>query len=188
MLDVVVSKADFARRCGVTRGRVSQWIRDGQIGGEALDGTGPRARIRADVALGMLRGRLDWFRAGSVADLGGSRGDVAAQKFQAAVAKTRAAVAHAELMEMKAGRESGKLVLKSAVDASIEAFGRATRNAYMSIVGWSEELYGAGQAGGLGAHTAMLRAKAIEFGHLLADLVLAEAAKSEPPDQGVENG
>ena len=88
MLNEVVSKGDFARRCGVTRGRVSQWLREGKIGPEALDGTGCRAPIKADVALGMLRDRLDWFRGGSVADLGGSRGDIAAQKFQGAAART----------------------------------------------------------------------------------------------------
>jgi hypothetical protein len=140
MLDEVISKAAFARRCDVTRGRVSQWIKSGQIGVEALDGTGPRARIRADVAVRMLRDRLDWFRAGSVADLGGSRGDVAAQKFQAAVARTRAAVAHAELMEIKLGRESGELLRRSDVYETMEVSGRAIKGAYMSIIGWSEEI------------------------------------------------
>lgn len=139
MLNEVVSKGDFARRCGVTRGRVSQWLREGKIGPEALDGTGCRARIKADVALGMLRDRLDWFRGGSVADLGGSRGDIAAQKFQGAAARTKSAVLHAELMQIKLGREFGELILRSDALAATEAAGRAIKVAYMEIVAWSEE-------------------------------------------------
>ena len=40
----VVAKADFARLVGVSRGRVSQWIAEGKISGDALDGSGRKAR------------------------------------------------------------------------------------------------------------------------------------------------
>jgi hypothetical protein len=190
VLDAVVSKADFARRCGVTRGRVSQWIHDGQIGVEALDGTGPRARIRADVAIGMLRDRLDWFRGGSVADLGGSRGDdvaqkfraaAAAQKFRGAAARTRAVDLQRELLEIKLARLKGELIPRAASIAGAESLGRATQRALKGIVGWNEELLAAGQNGGLAAISALLRAKSFELCNTVADMLTADA-EFEPPE------
>jgi hypothetical protein len=186
VLDAVVSKADFARRCGVTRGRVSQWIHDGQIGVEALDGTGPRARIRADVAIGMLRDRLDWFRGGSVADLGGSRAAAAAQKFRGAAARTRAVDLQRELLEIKLSRLKGELIPRAASIAAGESLGRATQRALKDIVGWNEELLAAGQNGGLAAISALLRAKSFELCNTVADMLTA-AAEFEPPDRGATN-
>jgi hypothetical protein len=55
----LMRKAEFARRCGVSRTRTSQWIKAGQIDGTALVGTGRDMRIDADVALKQLRTRLD---------------------------------------------------------------------------------------------------------------------------------
>lgn len=40
-------------------GSISQWISDGKIDGDALDGQGPRAKIRVAVADEQLRQRLD---------------------------------------------------------------------------------------------------------------------------------
>ncbi|MCP3477663.1 hypothetical protein NLM33_46800 (plasmid) [Bradyrhizobium sp. CCGUVB1N3] len=40
-------------------GSISQWISDGKIDGDALDGQGPRAKIRIAVADEQLRQRLD---------------------------------------------------------------------------------------------------------------------------------
>jgi hypothetical protein len=54
----VVRKAAFARLCGVTRGRVSQWIAAGQIGPEAIIGEGRFARIDVALAKEHLRLRL----------------------------------------------------------------------------------------------------------------------------------
>lgn len=45
-----MSKADFARECNVSQARVSQWISEGKIGPECLDGEGRTARIRVDLA------------------------------------------------------------------------------------------------------------------------------------------
>lgn len=53
------SKGDFARRCNVSPGRVSQWIASGQIGPDSLVGEGRSAQIRVEKALGQLRRRLD---------------------------------------------------------------------------------------------------------------------------------
>jgi hypothetical protein len=55
----LVNKSAFARRCGVTAGRVSQWIANGTIGKDALVGEGQRALVNVPVALEQLRLRLD---------------------------------------------------------------------------------------------------------------------------------
>lgn len=54
-----VSKGEYARLCGVTPGRVSQWISEGKISREALDGDGVRARIIVTVADAQLKRNLD---------------------------------------------------------------------------------------------------------------------------------
>ncbi len=57
--DQIVSKAEFARLRNVSRGRVSQWIGEEKISGEALVGKGRDAKIRVAVAVAQLRRRLD---------------------------------------------------------------------------------------------------------------------------------
>lgn len=54
-----MTKGEFARLINVTPGRVSQYIASGQIGPDALDGTGRNARIIVDKARRQLTGRLD---------------------------------------------------------------------------------------------------------------------------------
>ncbi len=54
-----VSKGEFAGLCGVTPGRVSQWISEGKMTAEALEGQGPRAKVRVAVAQAQLRRHLD---------------------------------------------------------------------------------------------------------------------------------
>lgn len=56
---LTVPKGEFAAICGVTAGRVSQWISEGKITAEALEGEGPRAKVRVQVAQAQLRSRLD---------------------------------------------------------------------------------------------------------------------------------
>jgi hypothetical protein len=56
----IMRKADFARRCNVSRQRVDQWSKAGQIDGKALIGTGRAQRIDVDVALAQLKLRLDF--------------------------------------------------------------------------------------------------------------------------------
>ncbi len=55
----VVSKGEFAALIGVSPGRVSQMLKEGAIGPEALDGVGRMARIKVAVARAHLRDRLD---------------------------------------------------------------------------------------------------------------------------------
>lgn len=55
----VITKAEFARRREVSAGRVSQWISEGKIAGNALVGEGRAAKIRESVAVAQLRQKLD---------------------------------------------------------------------------------------------------------------------------------
>lgn len=55
----VVSKGEFARRRNVDPSRVSQWIANRQIDGDAIVGEGRFAQIRESVAVEQLRRRLD---------------------------------------------------------------------------------------------------------------------------------
>jgi len=55
----LVKKSAFARQCGVTAGRVSQWISNGTIGKDALIGAGQRALVNVPLAFEHLRERLD---------------------------------------------------------------------------------------------------------------------------------
>jgi hypothetical protein len=55
----VVSKSAFAVIAGVSRVRVSQWLSEGKISGDAIVGTGRHARIRVAAAMEQLKRNLD---------------------------------------------------------------------------------------------------------------------------------
>ena len=55
----VVSKSGFATLCNVSPGRVTQWITERKIAGEALVGHGRKAQIRVAVAKAQLRRTLN---------------------------------------------------------------------------------------------------------------------------------
>jgi hypothetical protein len=57
--DQVVSKSAFADIAGVSRVRVSQYLAEGKIGGDALVGSGRKARVRVAVAMQQLKRNLD---------------------------------------------------------------------------------------------------------------------------------
>lgn len=54
-----MTKGDFAAHIGVSPGRISQYIAQGSLSGDALDGDGRKARIRTSVAIEQLRRTLD---------------------------------------------------------------------------------------------------------------------------------
>ena len=58
-MDEIVTKKKFAELTGVLQPRVSQWIKSGQISGDALVGEGHPARIRVAVAMEQLNRNLD---------------------------------------------------------------------------------------------------------------------------------
>jgi hypothetical protein len=55
----IVTKSEFAAMVGVTPGRVSQFLSEKKIYGDALIGEGRRARIRSSVAIEQLRRTVD---------------------------------------------------------------------------------------------------------------------------------
>jgi hypothetical protein len=55
----VVTKGRFAVLAGVSQPRVSQWLVEGKISGDAIVGSGRKARIRVAVAQKQLRRNLD---------------------------------------------------------------------------------------------------------------------------------
>jgi hypothetical protein len=55
----IVRKSVFASMCGVTPARVSQWLSEGKLTGEALVGEGRTAKINVAVAIEQLKARLD---------------------------------------------------------------------------------------------------------------------------------
>ena len=57
--DEIVSKSDFAKLCDVSPGRVTQWIVEGKISGEAIVGEGRSAKIRVEVARKQINMRRD---------------------------------------------------------------------------------------------------------------------------------
>jgi hypothetical protein len=59
MSEDIVTKGQFAVIAGVSQPRVAQWLAKGQISGEAIVGSGHRARIRVAVAMEQLRRNLD---------------------------------------------------------------------------------------------------------------------------------
>jgi hypothetical protein len=57
--DAVVSKGKFAELLGVSAARVSQYLSEGKIKADALEGEGRNAKIRVELAKAQLRGELD---------------------------------------------------------------------------------------------------------------------------------
>lgn len=55
----LITKGEFARRRKVTPGRVSQWISEKKLSGDAIVGTGRAALIRESVACAQLKQKLD---------------------------------------------------------------------------------------------------------------------------------
>jgi predicted transcriptional regulator len=58
-MDHVLSKQSFAEFIGVTPARLSQYLAEGRISGEAVVGVGRHARINVAVAQAQLKTRLD---------------------------------------------------------------------------------------------------------------------------------
>jgi hypothetical protein len=59
MANQIVSKGDFAKLCNVSPGRVTQWITEGKISGEAIVGEGRSAKINAGIAQQQIELRRD---------------------------------------------------------------------------------------------------------------------------------
>jgi phage terminase Nu1 subunit (DNA packaging protein) len=137
LLDAIVSKSEFARIAGVSSARVSQWLRDGVVTKEALVGEGRHARVRVEIAKSLLRDRLDPDRS----RLGGlQRSGDDHPRSRLAAERARLVGLRADLVQIRVDRQRGELIPRADVLAEIQATGRAIKGAYMSIIGWSEEI------------------------------------------------
>lgn len=89
---VAMSKGEFAAHIGVSPGRISQYIAEGQIGGDAIEGVGRYAKIRPEVAKQQLRRFLDpsqRFGANGAAALGGDQASAKAVPDQLSLSAER---------------------------------------------------------------------------------------------------
>jgi hypothetical protein len=59
MSNQIVSKGEFAKLCNVSAGRVTQWIAERKISGDAIVGEGRSAKINAEIARSQLKLRRD---------------------------------------------------------------------------------------------------------------------------------
>ena len=115
-------------------------------------GEGRHARVRAELALAMLRQRLDLTRSATNLDgfqLPGEAIAAGHQKSELVTARTRAANLQAELLEMRLARDQGEAIPRAAAVSAMEAVGRAVQRAHKAISGWAEEITGAAQTGGI---------------------------------------
>jgi hypothetical protein len=159
-----ISKAEFAKLAGVSPGRVSQYLREGVIGRAALVGDGRNARIKADLALAMVRDRMDPARS-----VIGSSPDSSTSSFVANRARREGY--QADLLELRLAH--GRRELQEAADAAVVALGTAVKRAHRDIPFWVDEIIGAWQAGGIAAAYALMRSKDDELLSSIADMILS---------------
>jgi hypothetical protein len=156
-----ISKAEFAKLAGVSPGRVSQYLRDGVIGRAALVGDGRNARIKADLAMAMVRGRMDRTRSAVGFPLDSPL----------ILNRARKEGLQADLLELRLAH--GQRELKEATDAALVALGTAVKRAHGVIPFWIDEIIGAWQAGGIASAHALMRSKDDELLNSIADMILA---------------
>lgn len=135
-----LSKSEFAKLAGVSPGRVSQYLREGVIGREALVGDGRNARIKADLALAMVRDRMDPTRRAT--NLAGI--DSAASSFLANRARKEGYAA--DLLALRLGERRREMQEEN--DAALLALSRAVGKAHEAIPGWAEETIASWNLGG----------------------------------------
>jgi hypothetical protein len=119
----LLTKKDFAARVNVTPARVSQWLKEGKLDPEALEGDGRRAKVRVNVALGQLRARLDpnqrYGLNGLATDLNGQAdppaGDTIEHKIQRQ--KLRQAELQTAKLEEDEARRAGELMRTADAEA-----------------------------------------------------------------------
>jgi transcriptional regulator with XRE-family HTH domain len=113
-MKTLMRKSDFAKRCGVSKGRVSQWLKAGQIDGAAIVGTGRGAPLDAALALAQLKLRLSVDERFGLNGLGTNLDWLPADEEEDADAEAEAA----DLAEIEADRRRHVTLLaaKTAVD------------------------------------------------------------------------
>jgi hypothetical protein len=158
----VVTKTAFSGLAGVSPGMVSRYLSDGTIGPEAIVGKGRNARIKAELALKMVRDRVD----GRSMD-----GSLAANR-------ARKEGLQADLLAFRLGQQ--RRAWEEEANGALRALFRAVGKAHEEIPGWAEEVVAAERASGQGAAAALLRVKSAELRHSIADLILAFKDEHSP--------
>jgi hypothetical protein len=139
----IVTKSDFARAIGVTRGAVGAMVKRGQISGPALIERGGRIVIDADIAREQLRSRLDARqrvangRARLVGDREAPTGDPDPVMGKLKAARLRQAELAIQKSESEAAERAGRLVL---ADAMLAESGRIAGAMVAGIEGGLLEL------------------------------------------------
>ncbi len=170
-----VRKSTFAKLRGVSPGRVSQWLANGLISGEAIVGAGRSARIIVEIANEQLRERLDQTRRIAFAESDQSsppKADALCDPEHQSKRAEREGL-QAELLRMRLARARGELIPRGAQLAAFEAAGAAVARSWQTLPTWSEEMFGVAQQG-VPALAAWLRAKANEQCSQIADLLATE--------------
>jgi hypothetical protein len=162
MMQGELSKSEFAKLAGVTPGRISQLLRDGVISRSALVGEGRNARIKADLAMAMVRDRTDPARR---AGTDGSAGSTFLEN------RARKEGYAADLLALRLGQQ--RRAWEEEASAALRALFMAVGKAHEVIPGWVEEVIAAERNSGLGAAAGVLRAKSAELRHSIADMILA---------------
>jgi hypothetical protein len=139
----IITKSDFARAIGVTRGAVGAMVKRGQISGPALIERPGRILVDADIARQQLRERLDARqriangrgRLGNDREAPATDSDPVMNKLKAA--RLRQAELSIQKSEQEAAERAGRLV--SAVDMRSEV-GRVAGSMIASVEGGLTEL------------------------------------------------
>lgn len=182
-----VSKSTYARMRNLSPGRISQLIRSGTIGPEAIVGTGHRARINVEIADRHLAERLDATRRGAAAPAApeefAASGDAPPSLLSE---RLRREGLQSELLQIRLAQKRGELVSRQAALDAMETAGRSIAAAISALPGMAEEIHAAAMAGGAGAIASLLRAKALEIQNRAVDLLVPEAPELEPLDDDDE--
>lgn len=170
-----VRKSTFAKLRGVSPGRVSQWLADGLISGDAIVGDGRSARIVVEIANEQLRERLDQTRRLSFNEsdqpkAGDPKQDPLADTEFASKRAEREGL-QSELIRLRLARARGELISRGAQLAAFESAGAAVARSWQALPTWAEEMFSVCQTGGGAALAAWLRAKANEQCAQIADLL-----------------
>ncbi|PWB89894.1 hypothetical protein C5688_13725 [Methylocystis sp. MitZ-2018] len=174
-------KSEFAKSHGVSPGRVSQWLSEGLISGDAIVGVGRSARIVVKIANEQLRERLDQtrriaFNQSEQPKAARPKEDMLADPEFSSKRAERETL-QAELIRLRLARARGELISRGAQLAAFEAAGALVARSWQALPTWAEEVFAVAQQG-VPALTAWLRAKANEQCNQIAALL------AEPEGEG----
>jgi hypothetical protein len=174
-----VTIAQLARKLGVSGQAVSQAIRSGRLVAYNNQGEAVPPGYAGRKWLSPASAGEDWHNRRQRCDVSAAPDDLVA-------ARTKTAALQAMLLQMRILREQGDVIPRAASLAAKESLGRAVQRAGKAIPGWAEEITAAALNGGVGAVSALLRAKSVELSNAVADLITATEAEliEDLPDRG----